>query len=211
MALNYSDIENILKKDLFKDLKGQLENSVFDVKESPYDFNKEENKQELCKDVAGLANNSGGFIILGISEIIEQNLPHRRVSEVKGLKHTSINKQTYIEHITRLIYPKLEVEFEYAMLDGKEIFYIKVPENLRDKPYLVKGKGDFFGYYVRTDEHGLTTKIEQIHEVLVKGLQFENHLVAMNGKLDLLVEKIMASTEEIAKDGDWVQNFKKLL
>ena len=208
MALDYADIEGIIKTANFSKLKGELENAVFDVKAYPYPFNDDENKRELCKDVAALANNKGGFLIIGVNEIVELNSPHKKVDGVTGIDKSKVDKQKYSAFINNYIYPKLDVEFEYATLDNKDIFYIKIPPNLKGKPYLVDRKDGYFAYYIRTDESGITINTKEIHERLVKGAQFEDHLIGINDKLDFLVKKAATSGQPPAQQP---QDYKKLL
>ena len=50
----------------FDPLSGLIEDESFEVKSQPYDVESDRGRAELAKDVAGLAEQSGGLIVIGV-------------------------------------------------------------------------------------------------------------------------------------------------
>ncbi len=189
-SYTYNDLQKMLKSGDFSVVKGKLENAILDVKERLYDLGSEKEQRELCKDVSAFANGRGGFIIVGIAETPAPNSPHKIIDHVVGVDKAKINLQTITQHLENHVYPKVRFDIRYGILDGKDVLYIEIPQDLGDRPYLVKlsrDNLDYLAYYSRTGEHGTATHIEQIHETLRRGQHYESHLVSMDGKLDVLI------------------------
>src|SRR6266851_2366863 len=60
------EYKNPMSSGSFDSFVGEIENETFDGKSQPYPVDLESGKLELSKDVAALANTSGGCIIIGL-------------------------------------------------------------------------------------------------------------------------------------------------
>lgn len=64
--LDPDHVRFILKSGHFNELIGTVEDEHLECKAAPYQLQSEHQKQELAKDVAGLANAGGGIILIGV-------------------------------------------------------------------------------------------------------------------------------------------------
>jgi hypothetical protein len=62
---NIEEIQNILSRGAFDELKGTLENEFFEAKSEPWALSSPYGRLEMAKDISSLANLRGGLIVIG--------------------------------------------------------------------------------------------------------------------------------------------------
>jgi hypothetical protein len=106
--------------------------------------NSDDGKKEFLKDVTGLANAEGGYLILGIKE--DDGLPQ----EICGISK-EVGNQKIEEWITNVLIsnldPRLSFQIKVLDLENKTIVIIYIPESAK-KPHMVTFKGKNI-FYVR--------------------------------------------------------------
>src|SRR5713101_5965300 len=73
-SLNPEQIQAILERANFDEFIGVVEDHQLECKKEPYQLQRDDQKQEFAKDVTGLANAEGGFLLIGVRT--EKNPTH---------------------------------------------------------------------------------------------------------------------------------------
>ena len=143
IALNRNQIIEILARGQPEKLCGSTETEQVDFKRSPYGSTEKWQRWELAKDVAALANNAGGLVVIGVicdkprDEIIEV------VVKIRDVLKTKANVQSYRDVVDHWIFPRPEgVEFRWYPQQGpKGILVIDVPKQEPSvQPFVIKGE-----------------------------------------------------------------------
>ena len=101
--------------------------------------------KELAEEVCAFANGSGGILLVGVDD---KNI-------IQGVSVEN-NKRSRIQDAISSISPLVECEMDNVNVEGKYVFYIKVPAS-RNKPYTLSGV-----IYVR---YGANSQKLSIHPV----------------------------------------------
>lgn len=187
-----------MSKDLAR-LIGYAENDFFDAKESFYNLANPKDKHELCKDISALANNEGGYLIIGCkTEKAETELADY-IKEADGINNFPSMEGLY-SILSEYVYPNsigTYVDFEQIIVDTeKKFLLISVSGNSEERPYLVRRDAhdrEFVAYYVRTHDRGVRHHIEHLHELVHQGIYFEKYLKNLTGTS----ERILSNTERL--------------
>lgn len=201
-TLTVEKLIEILKSKKLEDLIGYAENDFFDVKRDFYNLRNPEDKHEICKDITAFANNEGGCLLIGCDT---EKSSASRIEYVKSLDGISDfpNIESISSILSDYIHPNLIVsilKFEQmlATVEGQErkFFLITINKDLKNKPYLVKRDSkdrEFFAYYIRTNDRGTKYQVEHLHELIHRGIYFEEYLKSILGT----TERILDNTERL--------------
>lgn len=116
MTLNtQDDLLASLQNGKFTEIIGTLESFWVDFKRAQYPTIpgrpqklSEHGKSELCKDIAAFANNTGGVILLGISEELSPSNGLSVASEIHEIDIINIDLAHYKQTIIERIYPLIQ-------------------------------------------------------------------------------------------------------
>jgi len=141
-TFSISQIQEILGSGNFELLIGGVENEVLECKQSPYQLQNEDQKYELAKDVCGLANASGGYILLGVSTERSPVELGDKIVEISAFPESLVDRQQCHNILDDWIYPPLrQVQITwYPKCTDKErgIVAILVPNGIRsERPFLL--------------------------------------------------------------------------
>ena len=93
--MDNNELNEILRSGKFNLIIGKVENDWFECKQAPYPLNNPKEKQELVKDVTGLANSTGGIILLGIRTEKSQVHFGDEVKEIRSFAQDLVNVENY--------------------------------------------------------------------------------------------------------------------
>ncbi len=181
--LELEEVKEILAGGRFEDLIGAVENEQVECKSAPYQVQKDVAKQELAKDVSGLANADGGVILIGVKT--HKNPSHfgDEIIEIHPFSRSLINQEQYQDILQSWIYPSLQQVdvrwFPSAADQGRGIVAILVPNQpLAERPFLVtktlnndEGKliETVFGYFERKRAKVNHLSVQQLHLLVREG------------------------------------------
>lgn len=207
-APNAAQVAEILSRAAFQEFVGLEEGDEFEVKGEVYDLTRANDRYELSKDVAGLANGLGGYLLIGLQH---DRIPTASIDFVSGLSlvaEASFDVGQYGGVIRENVFPQVK-ELEVSWLSGatdEGLGVIHVPPQPEDlRPFLVARlveddepvKQIVFGLPYRS--FGDTTPLskQQLHEYVRRGMRSQmQRLVAIEEKLDFLLEAQAASRAE---------------
>jgi len=139
MPESKKNIVELLRSGKFESLIGRFENEWIECKRQPYDIDKDEQKLELSKDVAGLANASGGILLIGLSTFKNPEHGMDQIDRVRPFPIGMFNPTRYSQILSDCLWPpidNLEINFFPLSTDSsKGIAAIEVPSvSGPDKP-----------------------------------------------------------------------------
>ncbi len=191
-----AEIQEILARGAFDDLKGALENEFFDAKAEPWDLNLERGKLDLAKDVSSFANWRGGIIVVGATSAPAATYQRNEVQEIRPLPAVLVPTDRYSHVVREWIYPVPEgIEFKWYPLgtdSSRGLIGVHVPNQSDElRPFLIthhlseagKRIDTVFGLVQRL---GATTKTEtvvELHTLLKEGRRLD----AIHQKLDTII------------------------
>src|SRR5689334_3680640 len=132
MPIPVADIGSVTEASL-QALVGIAESQTLEFKRDTYGSN-DRSKQELCKDVSGLANTNGGDLVLGMQEA------NSAASAVTGINCQDV--QAEIQRLQNIVSMAIEppvsgLRFHAVSLQGgKTAIVIRVPQSM-DLPHRV--------------------------------------------------------------------------
>jgi hypothetical protein len=200
------NVISILQSGVFDDLIGVVENEWFECKKEPYHLNTATNKQELAKDVAGLANAHGGLILLGVKTAKQPIHLWDQVSEISPLDHGLVNIEQYYSVLHNWIYPSLtDVTIKWFPSrddENRGIIAIHVPEQPEAlQPFLLVRTIDendkvvekVFGLFERHRANVNHTTVQRLHSIIRDGLRFHELSQQIDSLQDMLQRFLDAS------------------
>lgn len=185
------NIREISKEELTKILESGKDSELFGVKETaqiefkqtPYNTKggpgKKDDRFELVKDVAAIANSrrGGGVICIGVTE--EKSGNDSYAKSLLSFDKTSINEQSWRKIISNGIHPHLPddfIRFKYYPIAGQEVCCMIINETLPDAfPLLIFKRIDneieyFFVPYRPGASSASVLKYDTIHQFIQEGL-----------------------------------------
>lgn len=200
-------IEEIIKSGKFSGFLGMIESAYFDAKEKPYNLDNINDRYEIAKDVSALANNKGGYIIIGLKtdKIISKN-----IEVVKFLK--LIKKEEFRNYggaIKDYVYPKIKgiktkwipTKETNSSKKKKGVGFIFIPkQNEKDKYFLIKKildegqpiKTIVFGVAKRIDDQTQIFNVRQLWKLIKHGKS------DLSKKLRMLDQKLIGTNRRVA-------------
>jgi hypothetical protein len=201
MGKTQAEVIAILASGDFDALVGEFESDWLECKSQPYGLNSDEQKLELAKDVSGLANASGGIILIGFATKVNPVHGDDQIDKVRVMSHELINPDQYRQSISSWLYPPLEdVEvtvFPSSQDDSKSVAAIIVPSaNDLFRPIMVRRTllGSqrrvelFFGYFERKQTRVVHYSVERLHTLLRDGRSLSSDLKAGFDVLQTIIE-----------------------
>lgn len=209
-------IVSVLASGDFGALIGVIENEWFECKQAPYHLQNPKHKQELAKDVVGLANASGGVIVLG-AKTEKDDIHHGdEVKEICPFDQALVDVNDYHNVLRTRIYPTLhEVEIKWYESNGhpgKGIIAIKIPEQpIALNPFLLTQTFDentklteiVFGYSERKRAEVESLNVSRLHSLVKDGQRFDtisNRLDALEGMLQELLKGGLETTAKSSEE-----------
>ena len=212
-------IREILESKAYHDLVGVVETDEVEFKQEPYQLDKNPQKQELAKDVSGLANSKGGVIVIGVKTEKHPSLPHEQAIEVSPFPIPSSGgdmEQQYRNILKDWIFPAIKTEVRLHLVEESQsgtslkfVLAIFIPEQRENLPFLInqyigengkkEGKEIVFGYVERHGPGVIPRTVSELHRLLNRGI-FADEVI--NGKFEVILDqlsKITAQEAEITK------------
>lgn len=184
--LDLASIKDALDSGRFNDLIGEFENEWLECKGQPYDLAREDQKLELAKDITGLANASGGVLLLGYSTKRSDIHGEDQIYEVRAFPEDRFRQSQYESVLTTWIYPPIDgleiVKFSVSLDPPSIVVCINVPKVVGpNSPVLVaKSMLDtsrkvetLVGYFVRKQSHVTHYDVKRIQALFRDGLRYD--------------------------------------
>lgn len=205
MALTQDRILELLGSGEFDQLVGEFESETLEVKGQPYRLASDENKMELAKDVSGLANASGGLLLVGFETRTNATHGEDQIVRVRAFPLSQFDKDQHSQVIASWLWPPVEdVEvllFPASTDPDKAVAAIVVPAAREaDKPILLsktildtpRRVELVFGYCERKQARVTHYDISRLHELLRDGRR-------LDGEIRSGFESVLAAISELEK------------
>ena len=185
-TLSPDEVKAILERGNFEDLIGAVEDDRLEYKAAPYGLKHDHQKQELAKDVAGLANAGGGIILIGVRTEKDPTHFGDEIKEIRTFPQQLVNPSQYQDILRTWIYPTLQqVEIQWFPSSGdpkKGIVAIFIPKQASSRrPFLLTRFIDdtgkrvevLFGYVERKQANVIPFSVEEIQVLIRDGQRYE--------------------------------------
>ena len=211
--LTPQEIRKILESREYYNLLGIVETEEVEFKGEPYQLDKDSQKQELSKDVSGLANSKGGVIVIGVKTERKPTIPHDQAIDVKPFPIPpssggySYIEQQYREILNKWIFPLIKIEVKLYPVeensqsdtDSRFLLAIFIPEHKENQPFLInryipedEKKSDIvFGYVERRGPGVEPKSVSELHRLLNRGI-FSDDLI--NEKFEVILDQLSKIT-----------------
>ena len=189
MPQTKESIIELLRDGNSKALIGSFENEWIECKRQPYDIDKDEQKLELAKDVSGLANASGGLLLIGLSTVKNPEHGKDQIDRVRPFPISMFDPTRYRQILNDWLWPpidNLEINiFPLPTDSGKGIAVIDVPSvSGPDRPVLVSKTildsyrkiEILFGYCERKHAHVAHHDVERLQALLRDGSRLDSEV-----------------------------------
>ncbi len=193
-----AQIQEILTRGAFDELKGALENEIFEAKSPPWDLSSERGKFDFAKDVSSFANGHGGIILLGASTLKSPTYQRREIVEISRLPQARTPNEQYWHIVGEWIYPPpLGIDIHWHPDPANStvgLISIMVPNyDDESRPFLVAHylpeEGDriksVFGLFQRLGPTTRPTPLHELHTFLREGRRLD----AIHQKLDTIIAR----------------------
>jgi hypothetical protein len=123
------DIAELLIARRFDALTGTAEHEQVECKSAPYRLDDDAQRQELAKDVAGLANANGGVIVIGFRTVRNEDTREDIIRGVSPFDRMLIDTERYHDVLSTWIYPTLDgVQVRWhESVPGRGVMEVLVP------------------------------------------------------------------------------------
>jgi hypothetical protein len=193
----------VLQGGEFEPFVGQREDLELEFKGQPYQLDEETGKFELAKDVAALANGTGGVILIGIETERQEDSPLDEAVRVRPLGRRLVDTTRYEAVVGERVYPPIQglrVEFKPTVGDAERgLVLIDVPPQAEtDKLFLVlkalsegsTAPGWLVGIAVRSVGRVDVRRPAEIHGLITRGFTLTDRLDALTGEVGLIREHL---------------------
>jgi len=201
--LSVEEVAGILSRGTFEELISTVEHVQLECKGGLYDTKTTNSKIELAKDIAALANSTGGYLLIGPAT--RKNPLHQsdEVISVSEFASSTFHPDTYQNILRAFIYPPiadLKIQWHPSRIDpAKGIASIYVPsKSPNEKPFLVvqsevdsRVRGHLFGYFERVGDDTLPTTVQILRDTMKDGKRYGD-LERRMENLEGLVTKLVA-------------------
>jgi hypothetical protein len=184
--LDRDSVKSALENGRFDELVGEFENEWLECKGQPYDLTREDQKLELAKDITGLANAGGGFLLLGYSTKRSDIHGEDQIHEVRPFPDDRFNQSQYDSAIKSWIYPPIDgleiVKFTVSLDPTYIVVCINVPKVAGSNSPVLVAKSildsnrkieNLVGYFVRKQSHVAHYDIKRIQALFRDGLRYD--------------------------------------
>lgn len=181
--LSPPQIEAILTSGDFESLVSTIEHDLLECKREVYLLRESLGRIELAKDISALANSKGGYLLLGVHTV--QNPLHKgdEITKVSCFRRDLCDLDAYRKLINERVYPSLTRHLRIEWHSSKTDLSLGIvaiciaPECQAEQPYLVgqveaEGivTGKLFGFYQRFDDDAEPMRIQELRDLLKKGM-----------------------------------------
>ncbi len=184
--LNPEEVKAILESGNLDELVGAVEDEHLECKGALYQLKHDHHKQELAKDVSGLANADGGVILIGVRTQKDPKHFGDEISEVSTFPRVLFMSKQYHDILENWIYPRLQqVKIQWFPSTtnpekGIGAIFIQTQGSSR-RPFLVtrtiddKGKRVevVFGYFERRQDNVDPMSVQELHRMVRDGVRNE--------------------------------------
>ena len=200
MVESIRDMLAALKAGEFSKFLNVFENDTLDAKRDPYVFETARQKQELAKDVSGMANRGGGIIIIGFRTARDPHTAGDQIVEVCGFRSGLVIEDQYYKVLSEWVYPVLDDVKVCLFPNGPDLFVAAIvidsPEGSGARPYLVtkivddseKVSGTLVGYFERKHDRVTALSTARLQQLLRTGMLGES----TNDRLEALEAAVKA-------------------
>ena len=183
--LDLATVEQILTSGEFDMLLQTVEHECLDCKGQVYVTRGTLSKVELTKDVAAFANSGGGYILIGVQTTKSPLHKGDDIIAIKPFAQDVCDTDSYRNVINAGIYPSVvrhvRINWYPSKADkSKGIVAIRIaPECKSERPYLISHveveaqgitTGKLIGFYERIDDDAEPMKVQELRELLKKGM-----------------------------------------
>lgn len=199
--LSPGEIESILAEQGMSRLIGVLEDAHIEFKEE-LNQSLQSDKHKLAKAIAGMANASGGSLIIGV-----RTGKSPRVRRDFAVELTPINEfdsGAFHNCLNELLYPTVRTRLESVAVGSGMIILAFVEPLGENGPTLVTRTvdedlvgGAIFGLYHRTEEGTAHLKPADIHALIKTGQRLQE-LGSMRDSLGVLISEVRAVKAQVA-------------
>jgi hypothetical protein len=173
---------SLLDEGAFEAFVGAQESQTVEFKREPYRLDDDNQKFELAKDVAGLANGPRGVLIIGLATQQRPDSPLDVVASVRTIERDTVDEDQYSKVIDSRVYPRIKGLavrfFPSAEDDQRGLVAISVPPQAdADKYFLVArplAEGGAPGWLVAIPLRSLdrveAMSLEELHSLINRGL-----------------------------------------
>ncbi len=197
-----SDFADLFESMDINNILGYKENEIFDVKSEFYNLQDPKSKIEICKDLSAFANYKGGYIIFGCKEKVYENILGSYVYSFVP-EQVIIDENQVRQILQSHVYPNTlgqNIEFIKFYLGQIYINCIKINSIQSEVPYLVKNENkqlEYFGYFFRSGDGIPLIDIRYIHELVQKGINYNEYISKVEGKIDRVISNTEKSNTNI--------------
>lgn len=198
--MSFESVRQILNDHAYSTLIGLNEDTWLEAKGSnPYNLDTPGGRYELAKDVGAFANNSGGFIIVGLATIPAEAVNTKTITGFDLCTAQSFEIQRYQGLIQVHIYPRVEgltVTWVPVNQEGTQgLGIIEVPPQDTNRQYFLTAKVVEGGEKLREIVFGIARRNDASNDPLTRE-QLYRHMQdgksALSQKLDRIDEKLDA-------------------
>ncbi|MCG3112053.1 MAG: ATP-binding protein [Candidatus Manganitrophus sp. SB1] len=220
--LSLNEIRSLLDSGDFNKFIGTVEDAQLECKDAPYQIGQDHQKQEFAKDISGLANADGGFVLLGVKT--ERHPTHLgdEITTVNPFIQSLVNQDQYHKILQSWIYPPLQQVdirwFPSGADKEKGVVAIHVPSQASTRrPFLITRTIDsrgkqieiVFGYVERRRDNIPPTSVQELHSLIRDGLRFDS-LDKKYNEIQETLQQLMAGQSQKANI-TLQQNIQELL
>ena len=120
--------------------------------------------KSLWESLSGFANTSGGYIILGVDEVGNEEFSIGGIKNPKGMLKTFWDSHNNSQKLSRPICSETDVEI--LEVDGQSVLIIYVPEtNRHQRPVFINGN-PYMGTYKRNFEGDYRCSESEVRQML---------------------------------------------
>lgn len=202
------------------ELKGLAEDDELECKAEPYRLNRSaQQKQELAKDVAALANANGGLILVGAKTRKMEDSAREKIVETRPFPSSLVDVEQYMDILNAWITPAidgLEVRWHPTDENGRGLMTISLPQQPKDRwPFLVirhldeegKRSETVFGYFERKQDWVDHYSVEQLRSFLNTGFRYEElireEFSALRAEVSQMLPEPVATANLEARKEQW--------
>lgn len=208
--LNPQEIRKILESKEYHKLVGIVETEGVEFKGEPYRVDNNLQKQELAKDVSGLANSKGGVIVIGVKTEKHPSLPHEQAIEVSPFpippSAGDDMEQQYRNILKDWIFPAIKTEIRLHLVEESQsgtspkfVLAIFIPDQRENQPFLISRYIDenekkneiVFGYVERHGPGVIPRTVSELHRLLNRGI-FADEVI--NGRFEVILDQLSKIT-----------------
>ncbi len=224
--MSFAGIRQILENNAYNTLIGRVEDEWLEAKGlNPYDLDSPAGRYELAKDVSAFANNSGGFIIIGLATEANQAQQTETITAITPFPQEAFQPHRYISIVEEYIHPNIE-NFRTAWVptdqeQSQGIAIIEVPPQNQERQYFLITKvvesganieQIVFGVAVRNDSSNEPFTKAQLYRYTQQGKSPTTQLLArMNEKLDALIVQSQHLPQEADSEAQYAARAAEIL